>query len=58
LAAGVAELAGALRNDPISKATGMAEVVAVLGPVGMEMKVDRQVQDLVKMATATQRLMK
>jgi hypothetical protein len=36
----------------------MAEVVAVLGPVGMEMKVDRQVQDLVKMATATQRLMK
>jgi Ca-activated chloride channel family protein len=58
LTAGAAELAGVLRGDPISKVTALGDIAVVLRPVGMELSLDRQVQDLVKMVTAARRLMK
>lgn len=58
LTAGAAELAGVLRGDPISKATALGDIATVLRPVGMELSLDRQVEDLVKMVTAAMRLLK
>ncbi len=58
LTAGAAELAGVLRGDPISTETRLPEIAAILRPVGLELSLDRQVQDLVKMVNGAMRLKK
>lgn len=58
LTAGAAELAGVLRGDPISTETRLPEIAAILRPVGLELSLDRQVQELVKMVNGAMRLKK
>jgi Ca-activated chloride channel family protein len=52
LAAGVAELADLLRRNPNTAGTTVRDVAAVLRPVGLELSLDPQVQDLVRMVNA------
>lgn len=52
LAAGTAEFADLLRRNPYSGGTTIRDVGAVLRPVGLELSIDPQVQDLVRMVTA------
>ena len=49
LAAGVAEFADLLRRNPNTAGTTVRDVAAVLRPVGLELNLDQQVQDLVRM---------
>jgi Ca-activated chloride channel family protein len=49
LAAGVAEFADLLRRNPNTAGTTIRDVAAVLRPVGLELSLDQQVQDLVRM---------
>lgn len=52
LAVGVAEFADLLRRNPNTAGTTVREVTAALQPVGLELNLDQQVQDLVRMANA------
>ena len=52
LAVGVAEFADLLRRNPNTAGTTVREVTAALRPVALELNLDQQVQDLVRMANA------
>jgi Ca-activated chloride channel family protein len=56
LAAGAVELADLLRGNPATAGTDLETVLSVLRPVGLELHLDRQVQDLVRMANEAGRL--
>ncbi|MEI6150490.1 MAG: von Willebrand factor type A domain-containing protein, partial [bacterium] len=52
LAVGVAELADWMRENPLSTGTEGGDILKVVRTAGMELNLDRQVKDVVRMATA------
>jgi Ca-activated chloride channel family protein len=58
LAVGVAELADWMRENPLSIGTEGGDILKVVRTAGMELNLDRQVKDVVRMATAASRLKK
>ena len=58
LAAGAAELADWLRGNPLSAGTESADILKVLRSAALELNLDAQVQDTVRMASEAARLRK
>ncbi|MEI6564578.1 MAG: von Willebrand factor type A domain-containing protein [bacterium] len=58
LAAGAAEFADHLRNNPLVMGSEMAEVGRVIRSVGLELNLDQKVADLVRMVSMAEKLMK
>jgi len=58
LAVGLAELADWLRGNPLSAGTDSADILKALRTVGLELSLDQQVQDAVRMAVEAARLRK
>ncbi len=52
LAAGVAEFADLLRRNPFTAGTTVRDVAGVIRPAALELNLDQQVQDLVRMVNA------
>ena len=56
LAAGLAEFAEKLRESPYASDTTMDSVSRILRPIGLELNLDQQVQDVVRMAETASKL--